>query len=54
MSADFGPFGGRYVPETLIPALDELEAGWQEVRDDRNSAASSTACSPTTPVVRPR
>ena len=22
----FGPFGGRYVPETLIPALDELEA----------------------------
>ncbi len=34
MSADFGPFGGRYVPETLIPALDELEAGWQKVRDD--------------------
>ena len=23
----FGPFGGRYVPETLIPALDRLEAG---------------------------
>ena len=22
----FGPFGGRFVPETLIPALDELEA----------------------------
>ena len=22
----FGAFGGRYVPETLIPALDELEA----------------------------
>ena len=22
----FGPYGGRYVPETLIPALDELEA----------------------------
>jgi tryptophan synthase beta chain len=21
----FGPYGGRYVPETLIPALDELE-----------------------------
>ncbi|MGA8297672.1 MAG: tryptophan synthase subunit beta [Acidimicrobiales bacterium] len=34
MSADFGPFGGRYVPETLIPALDELEAGWQKVRHD--------------------
>ena len=22
----FGTYGGRYVPETLIPALDELEA----------------------------
>jgi tryptophan synthase beta chain len=26
----FGPFGGRYVPETLIPALDRLEAGMRE------------------------
>lgn len=34
MSADFGPFGGRYVPETLIPALDELQAGWRKFRDD--------------------
>ena len=24
----FGPFGGRYVPETLIAALDELEAAY--------------------------
>ena len=23
----FGPFGGRYVPELLVPALDRLEAG---------------------------
>ena len=30
----FGPYGGRYVPETLVPALDELEHGWDEVRDD--------------------
>ena len=22
----FGQYGGRFVPETLIPALDELEA----------------------------
>jgi tryptophan synthase beta chain len=28
----FGPYGGRYVPETLIPALDELEAAWLEAR----------------------
>jgi len=26
----YGPFGGRYVPETLIPALDRLEAGIRE------------------------
>jgi tryptophan synthase beta chain len=30
----FGPYGGRYVPETLIPALDELTAAWTEARDD--------------------
>ncbi|HXS19783.1 MAG TPA: tryptophan synthase subunit beta [Steroidobacteraceae bacterium] len=26
----FGPFGGRYVPETLIPALERLEQGMRE------------------------
>jgi tryptophan synthase beta chain len=26
----FGPYGGRYVPETLIPALERLEAGMRE------------------------
>ncbi|HYQ78122.1 MAG TPA: tryptophan synthase subunit beta [Solirubrobacterales bacterium] len=30
----FGPYGGRYVPETLIPALDELSAAWSEARED--------------------
>ena len=30
----FGPFGGRYVPETLIPPLDELEAAWRAARRD--------------------
>jgi tryptophan synthase beta chain len=30
----YGPYGGRYVPETLVPALDELERGWAELRDD--------------------
>src|SRR2546421_6168392 len=30
----FGPYGGRYVPETLIPALDELERAWVEARGD--------------------
>ncbi len=30
----FGPYGGQYVPETLMPALAELEAAWLAVRDD--------------------
>jgi tryptophan synthase beta chain len=30
----FGEFGGRYVPETLVAALDELTAAWQEARCD--------------------
>jgi tryptophan synthase beta chain len=30
----FGPYGGRYVPETLIPALDELERGWEAAVSD--------------------
>jgi tryptophan synthase beta chain len=30
----FGPYGGRYVPETLIAALDELTAAWIEARQD--------------------
>ena len=28
----FGSYGGRFVPETLVPALDELEAAWQTAR----------------------
>jgi tryptophan synthase beta chain len=30
----FGTYGGRYVPETLIPALDELETGWRDAQAD--------------------
>ncbi|MDQ4019990.1 MAG: tryptophan synthase subunit beta [Actinomycetota bacterium] len=30
----YGPYGGRYVPETLVPALDELERGWRVVAND--------------------
>ena len=35
----FGEYGGRYVPETLVAALDELEAAWPEIsgRDDFRS-----------------
>ena len=30
----YGEYGGRYVPETLIPALDELEHAWRDALDD--------------------
>ncbi|TLM98938.1 tryptophan synthase subunit beta, partial [bacterium] len=30
----FGVFGGRYVPETLMPALYELEAAYEEAKND--------------------
>jgi len=30
----FGVFGGRYVPETLIPAIDELERAYDQARLD--------------------
>ncbi|MDP9188946.1 MAG: tryptophan synthase subunit beta [Actinomycetota bacterium] len=30
----FGRYGGRFVPETLIGALDELSAAWAEARAD--------------------
>jgi tryptophan synthase beta chain len=32
----FGAFGGRYVPETLIPALDELEAEYASAQRDES------------------
>ena len=30
----YGTYGGRYVPETLVPALDELERGFEEALAD--------------------
>ncbi len=36
----YGPFGGRYVPETLIPAMDRLAQG---VREHLHSAAFQEA-----------
>ena len=31
----FGPYGGRFVPETLMAPLSELTAAWQDARRDR-------------------
>jgi tryptophan synthase beta chain len=30
----YGAYGGRFVPETVIPALDELTDGWNDARED--------------------
>jgi len=30
----FGPYGGRYVPETLVAALDELDQAYAEAKND--------------------
>jgi tryptophan synthase beta chain len=35
-SGYFGEFGGRFVPETLIPALAELQQAYAEVLEDRD------------------
>ena len=35
----FGPYGGRYVPETLISALDELDEAYSRYRDDEEFVA---------------
>jgi len=35
----FGTYGGRFVPETLVPALDELDAGWREAQADESFRA---------------
>jgi len=34
LTARYGPFGGRYVPETVIAALDELSEAYLAHRDD--------------------
>ncbi|WP_457627288.1 tryptophan synthase subunit beta [Oceanithermus sp.] len=39
----FGPYGGRYVPETLIPALEELEHAWNGLRGDPDFLAEFDA-----------
>ena len=32
----FGPFGGRFIPETLMTALLDLESGYERIRKDRS------------------
>ncbi len=43
----FGTYGGRYVPEVLIPALDELAEAWSELREDAGFRAELSMLSET-------
>ena len=35
LNGKFGKYGGRYVPEMLIPALDELETAFEKAKKDK-------------------
>ena len=39
----FGRFGGSYVPEILVPALEQLEAAFLDAEDDREFVAELNA-----------
>ncbi len=39
----FGPYGGRYVPETLVGPLEELERAYSEARADKSFAREVAA-----------
>ena len=52
----FGKYGGRYVPETLMPAILELEQAYLNVRKDRDFQKefhdySETICWASDPIV---
>jgi tryptophan synthase beta chain len=55
----FGAYGGRFVPETLVPALDELERAWKALADQPDfqrelDALLSTYAGRPTPLTRAR
>ncbi len=57
MTETYGAYGGRYVPETLVPALDELTAAWEEALADESFHAEldflgSTYAGRPTPLTR--
>ncbi len=42
LSGRFGEFGGTFVPEILVPALEELESAFLDAREDPSFAADLT------------
>ena len=39
----FGEFGGRFVPETLVPALDQLVKAYEAIKSDKKFWAEFAA-----------
>ena len=50
----YGPFGGRYVPETLVPALERLERGVRRMAARTRIFRPSSSASCTTGSAGPR
>ncbi len=42
--AKFGPYGGQFVPETLMPALGELEAAYRAAQADKAFQGELAGC----------
>jgi len=36
IAGKYGKYGGRYIPETLVPAISELEKAYEKIRNDPN------------------
>ena len=34
VAGKFGKYGGKYIPETLVPAIIELETAYEKYRKD--------------------
>ena len=47
MTETYGAYGGRYVPETLVPALDELTAAGEDALADDSFKAELDALAAT-------
>ena len=50
----FGPYGGRFVPEALVAALDELTAAYEKARHDEAFQAELAGLLRRTPAGRAR
>ena len=40
----YGEFGGQYAPETLMIALEELEAAYEQLKEDPDMQTAHLCC----------